>query len=289
MQSNFRSVGLGRIHLAYDINGKGEINMAKQKGTLDTSIDISKGLDKNDDTCDVIVTIIKNDEFDSDIHRGYLEQNHAYALLEDACLPIRIYDPKDIEYSEKYAYVHNGFFYLYRGNCLRSIKKGPGIFLDPESNQFYLIEVDPSNPRDVAKYRVCQEHMAVFDKETVLDDIKKNGEEMYSSGKVISKSFQPNLKNTDDSLKRVMKMAMMEKNIDIDQYRDRFSDKNATFNFKQVIKNDAKLSMLLFERGCDAFGLKYTIIVEEAFPDNPPVGKKLEHKIIVSSDDTYEL
>lgn len=155
-------MGLGRIHLAYDINGKGEINMAKQKGTLDTSIDISKGLDKNDDTCDVIVTIIKNDEFDSDIHRGYLEQNHAYALLEDACLPIRIYDPKDIEYSEKYAYVHNGFFYLYRGNCLRSIKKGPGIFLDPESNQFYLIEVDPSNPRDVAKYRVCQEHMAVL-------------------------------------------------------------------------------------------------------------------------------
>lgn len=225
---------------------------------------------------------------DPEAMSAYFEQNTCHAILDNATLPIRIYDPKDIEFTDAYAYLHDGFFYLYRGSCMRSIRKGPGIFWDPESKEYYMIEVDRSNPAEVEKYKLSSEHLINFDQNKILDDLKNNKKEIYSAAKNTSKAFIPKLLVTDDVLKRTTKMFLIEKDIDIDQYRDRFSDKNATFNYKQVIKGDGKLSILLFERGLEAFGLKYTLTIEEIDPNNP-VGKALTHPIVVSSTDTYDL
>ena len=63
-------------------------------------------------------------------------------------------------------------------------------------------------------------------------------------------------------LKYVIKKAIIDKGIDIDRFKYRFVDKNALFNFKQVLKGDNRLSMLLFDRGVEAFNLKYTIVHE---------------------------
>ena len=73
-----------------------------------------------------------------------------------------------------------------------------------------------------------------------------------------------------------------------DLYKHRFTDKNALLNFKQVMKSNSKLSMLLFERGCDVLNLKYTIIIEEASPDDN-VGLRLKEPIIVKSDEEFSL
>ena len=101
------------------------------------------------------------------------------------------------------------------------------------------------------------------------------------------KSFCPQITETDDILKRLMKQLIIEKGIDLDRFKYRFLDKNALFNFKQVIKGDNRLSMLLFDRGIEAFNLKYTIIVEEAPGDT--IGMTLKEPLIFSSDDTYSL
>ena len=219
---------------------------------------------------------------------AYFEQNTCHAILDNATLPIRIYDPKDIEFTDAYAYAHDGFFYLYRGSCMRSIRKGPGIFWDPEKNEYYMVEVDRSNPAEVDKYKISAEHLINFDQKKILEDLKNNNKEIYSAAKNTSKAYIPKLLVTDDPLKRATKMFLIEKGIDIDQYRDRFSDKNATFNYKQVIKGDGKLSILLFERGLEAFGLNCILTIEEIDPKNP-IGKALEKPIVVSFDDTYDL
>ena len=239
-------------------------------------------------TSGFLFTLSEFDKNDPEAMSAYFEQNTCHAILDNATLPIRIYDPKDIEYTDSYAYLHDGFFYLYRGSCMRSIRKGPGIFWDPEANKYYMVEVDRSNPAEVDRYKLSSEHLINFDQEKMLNDLKNNKKEIYSASKNTSKAFVPKLLVTDDTLKRTTKMFLIEKDIDIDQYRDRFSDKNATFNYKQVIKGDGKLSILLFERGLEAFGLKYTLIIEEIDPEHP-IGKALSKPVVVSSTDTYDL
>ena len=56
---------------------------------------------------------------------------------------------------------------------------------------------------------------------------------------------------------------------------------------KQVLKGNNRLSMLLFDRGIEAFNLKYTIIVSEG--PGSPIGVPLAESLIVSSEDTHEL
>ena len=102
-----------------------------------------------------------------------------------------------------------------------------------------------------------------------------------------SKAFCPEITENDDILKRLMKQAIINKGIDIDRFKYRFVDKNALFNFKQVLKGDNRLSMLLFDRGVEAFNLKYTIILQEDSGD--PIGIPLSQPIVISSNDTHEL
>ena len=102
-----------------------------------------------------------------------------------------------------------------------------------------------------------------------------------------SKAYCPEITEDDDILKRLMKKIIIDKGIDIDRFKTRFVDKNALFNFKQVLKGTNRLSMLLFDRGIEAFNLKYTIIVSEG--PGSPIAAPLAEPLIVSSEDTHEL
>lgn len=261
---------------------KKEENEKRENVILDDELTLNR---KN-----YIMKVIQNNSTpeEESFANGFFEQNTTYAILDEATLPIRIFDPADIEFTDAYAYAHNGFFYLFRGETLNEHIKTPGIYFNPDSKKYFMVEVDQNNQNEVDAYKICANHIAEFNHRSIIDDLKENKDTIYSKTERSAKNFCPKVDVNDDSLKRIMKMALLKKGIDIDLYRDRFTDKNATFNFKQVIKNDAKLSMLLFERGCDAFKLKYTIILEEADP-NDPIGEPLDGKLIVSSDDTFEL
>ena len=237
---------------------------------------------------DLMVSFAELDVDSPEALSTYFEQNTCHAILNNATLPIRIYDPKDIEFTDAYAYAHENYFYLFKGSCLRDISKGPGIYFDPEKKEYYMVQVDESNQDEVEEFKICPEHMVNFDLKKIFEDLRNNHDTIYSSTKQTVKCSIPQITKNDDCLKRAAKTFLMEKGIDIDEYRDRFGDKNATFNFKQVIRGDNKLSILLFERGMDAFNLKYTITIEEADPNNV-IGLPLKKPIVISSTDTYDL
>lgn len=122
----------------------------------------------------------------------------------------------------------------------------------------------------------------------IIQDLNDTKEVIQITVPGSNKIFLPEISTDDDLLKRAIKEVLLKKNIDIDQYRYRFTDKNALFNLKQVIKGDAKLSILLFNRACDALNLKYVITITDA-DDNTPIGPHLEEPIEVSNLDTYDL
>ena len=187
------------------------------------------------------------------------------------------------EFDDKTAYLYNDKFYLFKDTVYSDqYKNEPGIYWLSEDNKSpLLIETDDErynidgkigtlNPDEIIKM--------INNKDVVILDFPE-----------VNQADLPTINIDDDILKRVIKKAMQEKRINIDAYKTRFPDKNALFNFKQVIKGDGKLSMLLFDRAMEAFNLKYTIIIEEANPESIVIGLPIEGTITDSSDAEYNL
>lgn len=160
------------------------------------------------------------------------------------------------------AYIKGDYFYLYRGK-FRKDSILPGVYEDKKG---FPVFIDPITTAEKEEFLVSK-HLADVSPQNIINVLKVN-KNLICSFPESSKLFIPDINKFDDILKRAMKLAFKAKNIDIDSCRSHFIDKNALFNFKQVIKGDSRLSILLFERGCDALNLKYTIILEEIDPDN---------------------
>lgn len=209
---------------------------------------------------------------------------------------IKIYHEDIQNFEMGVAYLSGEYFLPYRGECdIKELIKNdhiePGIYTEKKSydgqseiNDTYLQFPSTDEEREQYKY---EGKISSIDPNKIIEMVN-NHEQILIPASDSSKTFLPTVNVNDDILKRLIKKVLIQKQIDIDNYRTRFVDKNALFNFKQVIKGDNKLSILLFDRGCDALNLKYTIIVEEADP-NVTIGERLDGPIKASSEDTYEI
>ena len=184
-------------------------------------------------------------------------------------------------YEPGVAYLKPPFFYTYRGLVKGNDMTIPGIYMD-DHERYHLVEADSE------KHPECLigDRISTTDQADIIHVVMEKTD-LGMNVQESSRLFRPVITGKDDILKRGIIQALLVKGIDIDQYKSRFSDKNALFNFKQVVKNeDSKLSILLFERGCNALNLKYTIIIEEKDPEQS-IGTRLSDPIVVSSEDTY--
>ena len=213
------------------------------------------------------------------IHQGDVLQ------YGDFLYDIGLYDDKMRVLDTQTVYLYGDYFYPYRGKWNDAIANTtPGFYFDDVHDQ--LIRIDPETEEEKKTYDYHGKIQRV-DFLTIRDVLNK-GEQTICNMPESSKLNITPLKASDDILKRLVKMAIMDKGIDIDQYRARFIDKNALLFFMQVIKGDNRLSMLLFDRGTTALNLKYTIILEEKDPEHP-IGKALTRKLVCTSEDTYSM
>lgn len=220
-------------------------------------------------------------------------QKDSIIIAESDVYPIELLGdvtllPNDYEFENNVAYVDNGYYYIYRGQYKGSNKNTlkAGIYknIPGASTPFFVIE--PQTEEEIKTFKITPDNVASLHPVSIIDTINTK-EELLVAIPESTKIFQPTLSALDDILKRAAKMALIAKNVDLDRYKDRFKDKNALFNFKQVIRGDNKLSILIFDRGMEALNLKYKIIIEEK-DDINVVGMRLLEPIVVSSEDTFE-
>ena len=209
-------------------------------------------------------------------------------LLDDGKVMrnVLLFNDEIKEFDPMIAYLDGDYYYLYRGKLPVAVSGDhlePGIYFDKQSDKYVLAV--PSTEEGKKQYtyndKICSTTAS-----DIIDKINKKEVQVFVMPDS-SKSFCPEISENDDILKRLMKKAIIDKGIDIDRFKYRFVDTNALFNFKQVLKGDNRLSMLLFDRGVEAFNLKYTIVLEENTGD--PIGIPLDKPIVVSSNDTHEL
>lgn len=207
-------------------------------------------------------------------------------VTENEVYTIEPYNEFATEFFKGVAYLNGEYFYVYRGLLSTPLTNHiePGIYIDPDTKKPILVEPTLDEEKE---YYTYQDKISSYDPSKLINAIN-NKEQIIIPVSESSKMFLPEVNRDDDILKRLIKMAIIDKNIDLDSYKHRFLDRNALFNFKQCLKNDnSKLSILLFDRGIEAMNLKYTIILEEKDPDIV-VGDKLKKSITVSSEDTYD-
>lgn len=237
--------------------------------------------------------IIVLDDDDKEVNKKKVLSGNV-KVMKDLCLLNPIFMEDDVteyEYGNAYIDPESFIFYVFKGNYVEGVTELlPGYIYKDKEGKF--IRVEPKTPEEK---EACHLNGKLADMNTTeIIHILKSQDECIVNFQDSCKAFIPPITNEDDILKRAIKSVLLEKNIDIDRYKDRFPDKNALFNFKSVVKGDSKVSMLLFERACNAFNLKYTIILDEIKnPEtNEPslvVGTKLNAPVIVSSEDKCEL
>ena len=208
-------------------------------------------------------------------------------VTDDEIFSIRLYDEDLTEFEKGVAYLKDMYYYIYRGemekDCKDDLYPAPGIYKDPKDNSTYRI--DPYTPDDKKKYSMDGK-ISSLDSEKIIEMVNSR-EEILITIPESTKSI-PIINKNDDILKRLIKEALIEKGIDLDNYKNRFVNKNSLFNFYSNIRGQNRLSMLLFDRGVEALNLKYTIIIEDKDPNNT-IGPALKEPLVASSEDTHDI
>lgn len=221
-------------------------------------------------------------------------------------VPIAFTENMQIDDDYSKAYIYDGQYFPYRGK-LHKHSILPGAYMDDNGVAKLIFPTSKGDDYSV------EDKIRSIDMDSMIQTLKRTDSITYnypSSGK----HFIPEISNEDDILKRALKLALKAKCVDIDNCKDNFADRNALFNFKSVMKGDGRLSILLFDRGCEALGLEYYVVLCEK--DNKhPIGASLDSaeaaenigadlprfkqnyknekldlngKIVVSTKDTYE-
>lgn len=181
-------------------------------------------------------------------------------------------------------YLIGDYYYFYRGKIsdLKGFSKlEPGIYYD-DTRCMYMIKTPESDEEKTAY--IYNDKITSRDAEYIRNAVL-NHEVVIFNVPDTSHSQIPDEIPEDDILKKLIKRAIKDKGIDLDQYKIRFASKNMLFNTKQVLRGSNKLSILLFDRCAEALNLKYTIILEEG--GGEVIGYPLKDKIVISSDDVY--
>ena len=189
------------------------------------------------------------------------------------------------------AYVYNGYYYYFRGMVANNEEaEVPGIYYNKMTRAYFVVLCDPENPaHDIysVKNNPMQPQLSA---DAIKKTLEEKGETIYvACHSNSSRSAIPDITKNDGFLKRAAKTVLKEKNIELDNYKSSFGNKNELFNLKQVLRSpDGKMSIMLFERLMEALHLKYTIIIEEVSPEEA-CGKKIMEPIRISSEDTFEM
>lgn len=213
-----------------------------------------------------------------------------YLMTDDDCYDIQLLNMADRDPQSTVAYLMGDYYYLYRGEKTqyeldRSPGLKPGIYkIVDKNNEIY--RVDPITDEEKVKYRF-EDKIGSVKPNNIVDAINKDKSIIVQLPEYNKISFS-NISKDDDLFKRLIKTAFNKKGIGVDDCESGFADKNARFNFKQAVTGSNRLSIMYFDRGCEALGIGYRIELYDKNPNNP-VGAPLTEPIVMGTDDSFDL
>lgn len=203
-------------------------------------------------------------------------------VIDDDYHEVYIFN-EDKKLKKGFGYIKGNYVYIYHGKVeKRDIKKmNPGIYKDKNGNYVF---VEPKE-KDLPKYHV--DNIIDLDMNSIFQQLKSNEENFIDPERVEvinnnAEVFVPTINEDDDFLKYLVKVAIIQKKINLKNYRGKFSNQYQLNNLKSGLNKGTKMTVTNFKVWCEILGLKWQFILEDDGTDryNP-----LPEPIVIESQD----
>ena len=130
-------------------------------------------------------------------------------------------------------------------------------FIEPDEKYKNKYSIDNINELSIDNiFKAIDENIDNFVQPEDIEIINNNSE-----------IFRPSLKPDDDFLKYIVKKAILNKKINLKNYKDRFSNEYALNNMKSSLSKTTKMTVTNFVKWCEILGLDWEIVVKDSGED----------------------
>jgi hypothetical protein len=183
-----------------------------------------------------------------------------------------------------YGYIRGNYVYIYRGRLDEHNQKDhiPGIY---KNRLGEITFIDPESEDERNMYSV--ENIVSLDVDRIFQEISTKQEdfvdpddiEVMNSNRA---AYKPVIKEEDDFLKYIVKKVILEKEINLKNYRTRFTKQYALNNMKNGLERETKMTVTNFKTWCEVLGIDWEMHIADNGSDkiNP-----LPKDFTVKSDD----
>ena len=178
-------------------------------------------------------------------------------------------------------YIIGDYVYIYRGKLKDENTTVPGIYktkgneytrIEPSKNEKHLYHIDNVNELEVDSiFDTIEKNKDVFIQPEDIEIINNNSE-----------VYTPTIKESDDFLKYVIKKAIIDKKINLRNYKGRFANEYALNNMKSGLNKSTKMTVPNFIKWAEVLGFDWKLSIWDSGKDtvNP-----LPEPIEISSTD----
>ena len=210
------------------------------------------------------------------IGQGYLVLNNAEEVY-----PVELFFKGD-KLKKGYAYIKDDIVYIYRGRLKKTADSSiPGIYKTESGYKF----VKPSKKEIESTYSV--DRVISLNVPDIIDKISGNVDDYQQPEDIEiinnnSELYVPTIKEDDDFLKKIIKQAIIDKRINLRNYRALFPNDYALNNMKSALKRETKMTVPNFVAWCEILGISWEIVLSDNGKDNI---NPLPKPIIYNSED----
>lgn len=182
-------------------------------------------------------------------------------IIDDEYYEVNTYTEK-CKLKKNIAYIKGDYVYIYRGKIKdKSEAVSPGIykcngkviFIEPDDNRKEKYSIDNINELSPTSiFDKVEKDIDSFIQPSDIETINNNSE-----------IFIPTIRPEDDFLKYIVKKAILDKKINLKNYKDRFSNEYALNNMKSGLSKTTKMTVPNFIKWCEILGLDWEMVVKD--------------------------
>ncbi len=201
-------------------------------------------------------------------------------IIDDEYYPVEgYYTGKKLE--KNVAYMFGDIVYIYYGKAKGALDNAkPGIYIKNNIIKF----VNPKK-KEVDKYSI--DNVRILDTNEIFRIIESDKDKFIQPEDVEiinnnSETYIPTIKDDDDFLKYLVKRMIIDKKINLRNYKDNFPNEYALNNMKSGLNRSTKMTVTNFKSWCEILGIKWSITIEDDGSDkiNP-----LPNSITITSNE----
>ncbi len=200
--------------------------------------------------------------------------------VDDNIHEVKMYSPgMNEDLIKGFGYIINDYVYVYKGKKKSSTKDlSMGIYKD-ELGKYIIIDGDLLEKR---KYHI--DNVVELDLNAMISYLNEHKEQFSSpeDAEVINNStdvFAPKIDPDDDFLKQLVKQALQMKQVNLKNYKDKFSEGYALNNIKSALIKPTKTSVPAFMQWAELLGFGWEIKIFDNGTDNiSPLGADIVYR-----------